>query len=1206
MTILQGDIKFVAAKKMTETPDGGGPPSANIIGDAVSNAIFGDISEQMRAGGKVNVKSVFAAVQSLDTDEFLGAHAILSKPPQDPLVSVTLAKAGIFDTRGDIVPKLSAYLNASSEWPAMLLEAHIAGQRALQLFARPGADLPPVGRTLVLQWHYGQADQREQYVRITRVSSELRTFSYATGGEVVDYQAMVVTADLSDALAHDFPGTAPNRLYTRDATATIVRDTVVADASQYFGASALASPIAVGDVSLNVESVYTQLVPNSRTETPITDRRPAADAVLTLATSPRLVEVDSSPFSQRIRIGQENRGYSYVTILRPLPAPGALRISFRALGRNYGLADDGNGHITGAGSGTINYMTGAIAVTLAALPDARSALVFHWGEATRYTNRAGNTQFRPPEYAFDLDHAGVTPGSWAVSWESEGIIRSAVADASGVISGDAVGEISHVAGRVYLRPLYMIDPGGEFALSYTWSEVQEQVFTGLSADAAGAVTVSLAEVPVPGSVEVHWLTSREMSDTSGASSTAGATTKTSSNGTQAQQISTTRVLPAYTYVSGQGGGNNGIGMGAVFETVPEQVVTDRQTVYSTFAKDGSTSATYSTASAQTSRRAVAVEHVVTDDGAGHFFGTLGTVSYAGKSLTIKVAGDYSESSYESNYENAGAFESLNSTGEPSATLGGAAPTVAQGGGGSNTAKGGAYGTASAKETFGSSGLTVRYKVGTASPQSAAQTYTPPGIVIDLCPRTQDYLVPGSVQFQWMGATYSDLDGLLYRGRTASLPGVLSGMLDYRSGLALMFDYLVGPNPTLITLESLWTTRRAPTLANVVFNLPSAPAAPGSLVFSLADVNGAQILATSDLTGAVTGPHVRGQTDFETGLVEIQFGDYVLDSALTAAQKAEWWYNPDDVRIADGKIWRPWPVDPSTLRYSVVGYAYLPLDAEILGMDPVRLPPDGRVPIYRAGGYVVIGHTGAVGPINVSVGQTISCGRTRISRIRVVDADGNTIDTGYTTNLDAGTVTFAAARPAVTIFHRIEDLVVLSDVQIDGQLRATRAITHDYPSGAIVSSALMWGDLRASVTDVWDQVSWTGVWTDDVIGQPATGTYNDTIEPIHVLNADALAERWAVVFTNTNAFYVMGEHVGVIATGNTATDCAPLNPATGRPYFTLPAIGWGSGWSAGNVLRFNTDGPTRKVVLIRTTQPGPEPAFIDHDFELLIRGGIDRP
>ena len=549
MTILQGDIKFVAAKKMTETPDGGGPPSANIIGDAVSNAIFGDVSEQMRAGGKVNVKSVFAAVQSLDTDEFLGAHAILSKPPQDPLVSVTLAKAGIFDTRGDIVPKLSAYLNAASEWPAMLLESHIAGQRALQLIARPGAELPPVGRTLVLQWHYGQADQREQYVRITRVSSELRTFSYSSGSGVVDYQGMVITADLSDALAHDFPGTAPNRLYTREATATIVRDTVVADASQYFGAAALAEPVAIGDVSLRVASVYTQLVPNSRTETPITDRRPAADTALTLTTSPREVEVAGSPFSQRIRIGQENRGYSYVTILRPLPAPGTVQISFRALGRNYSLADDGFGRLAGSGSGTINYITGAVAITLDALPDDRSAVVFYWGQRESYTSRAGTLDFRAPEYAFELEKPGITPGSLSVTWLSAGVLRTATANTAGTFSGDAAGEVSYTQGIVRIRPAHMLDPGGSFQLDYTFSDVREELITGLSTDPAGQVSFTLADQPAPGTLELQWMVSRVESVSSGASSSGSTTEKTEGKGANTiVKSATRRIVTGFEYL----------------------------------------------------------------------------------------------------------------------------------------------------------------------------------------------------------------------------------------------------------------------------------------------------------------------------------------------------------------------------------------------------------------------------------------------------------------------------------------------------------------------------------------------------------------------------------------------------------------------------------------------------------------------------------
>lgn len=1206
MTILQGDIKFLAAKKMTETADGGGPPSGTVIGDTVSNAIFGDVSEQMRAGGKVNIKSIFAAVQSMDTDQYLGAHVIVSKPPQDPLISITLAKAATFDKRSDIVPRLEAYLNAGPEWAGVLYGNHIAGQRSIQIFARPGVDGPTVGRTLVLQYRYGYSDAVEQYVRVTRVSAETRTFTTSASGTPVDYDGQVFTVDISDPLRSDFPGSAANRYFTRDANMTLIRDTVVADAAEYCGAAALSSAVAVGDVSAQVASVYSQLVPNSRTETPVTDKRPASDSVITLATAPRRVDVSGSPFSQRIRIGQENRGYSYVTILRPLPAPGTVRATFRALGRNYTVADDGAGHLTGAGAGTINYLTGQVAITLDALPDDRSALVFYWGEVVRYTNRAGNTQYRPPEYTFDLEHAGITPGSFSVSWPSGGVTRTATANASGAVSGDALGEVAHVGGRVSLRPLYMIDPGGEFSIAYTWSDVHEEVFTGLSADAAGAVTVTLTDTPAAGSLEVHWMTSREMSETSGSSSTAGSTTKSSDNGTQVSHVDTTRTIPAYTYVVAYA---QGYGTSNIYDTVPEQVVTDRKTLYATYAKDASSSATYSTASAQTSKRGVAVEHIVTDDGAGKFFGTLGTVSYGAKSLTLKVVADWSETSFESNYEQAGAFDSLNATGEPTATAGGTAPTVTQGGGGTSTGKGGSYGTTSSKEVFASSGLTVRYKVGSATPTAATQSYIPPGVVLDLCPRFQDYIVPGSISFTWMGHTYSDADGLLYSGRTDVLPGLLCGMIDYRSGLALMFDYTVGTSPQTITLNSLWTTRRAPTIANIVFSLPSSPSKPGSLIFSVTDVNGTQIIATSDLSGNISGSHTHGKVDFESGLAEIQFGDYVLDSSLTAAQKAEWWYSADDVRIADGKIWRPWPVDPSTLRYAVVGYSYLPLQADILGMDPVRLPPDGRVPIFRVGGYVVIGHTGAIGPITVSNGQTIDCTRVRLSRIRIVGADGMPINTGYTANLDAGTLHFdsvAGYAQPVTIYHRIEDLLVLSDVQIGGALSFTRAVTHDYPAGAYVSSALMFGDLSAAVTDVWDQQSWTGVWSDAQIGSAATGTYNDTLAPIFVTNADAVPERWAVVFTNTTSYYLMGEHVGVIATGSISADLAPINPATDRPYFTLLAIGWGAGWAAGNVLRFNTDAPLRKVVPIRTTQPGPEPSFSDHDFELMIRGDVDRP
>ena len=145
------------------------------------------------------------------------------------------------------------------------------------------------------------------------------------------------------------------------------------------------------------------------------------------------------------------------------------------------------------------------------------------------------------------------------------------------------------------------------------------------------------------------------------------------------------------------------------------------------------------------------------------------------------------------------------------------------------------------------------------------------------------------------------------------------------------------------------------------------------------------------------------------------------------------------RRPDGKIFRPEPVAASSLRYSAVAYSYLPLDADLLGIDPVRLPSDGRVPIFRPGGFAVVGHTGRI-TTSVSNGQTIDCARVRLSRVRVVGHDGVVIHTGYITDLEAGTVTFTNVTgysQPVTIEHRIEDMAVVRDVQINGEISFTR-------------------------------------------------------------------------------------------------------------------------------------------------------------------------
>ena len=107
------------------------------------------------------------------------------------------------------------------------------------MFHRPGTATPNIGRTLVLIYNENLPGQLIQYVRITKVTTETRTFTYNFSGSYVDYQASVSPLDLSDALRYNFPGSPPDRSFGRNLTKTLIRDTTVADAAVYYGASPL-------------------------------------------------------------------------------------------------------------------------------------------------------------------------------------------------------------------------------------------------------------------------------------------------------------------------------------------------------------------------------------------------------------------------------------------------------------------------------------------------------------------------------------------------------------------------------------------------------------------------------------------------------------------------------------------------------------------------------------------------------------------------------------------------------------------------------------------------------------------------------------------------------------------------------------------------------------------------------------------------------
>ena len=131
-------------------------------------------------------------------------------------------------------------------------------------------------------------------------------------------------------------------------------------------------------------------------------------------------------------------------------------------------------------------------------------------------------------------------------------------------------------------------------------------------------------------------------------------------------------------------------------------------------------------------------------------------------------------------------------------------------------------------------------------------------------------------------------------------------------------------------------------------------------------------------------------------------------------------------------------------------------------------------------------------------------------------------------------------------------------------------------------------------------SWAS-WSDTATGPGATAQYNNIDFPVEVLNEGAVRERWRINFTSTTAFQVIGENLGVIATGNTSTDCEPVNALTGKKYFTLRAGGWGSGWATGNQVRFNTVPASSPIWMARTILAGA--TLAGDSFSAQMRGDV---
>lgn len=561
MAIPLNAVKLRASQVMADVPEGGGGPSATVIGYGDSNTVFDDVSTLARTVGEVSIRQLHMHVDTPNTDRLLGAYAIVAKPPTDPNVEITLATCAPFARRSEIATAIADYLIRGTQWPGFLFENHVQNQNNIQIFQRVGQPVPTIGRTLVLVVDEGLVTEALQYVRVIDVEAETRVFTDAAG----DYFAQVVKCSLQSGLAQAWPGTAPNRTFTAGAGKTVLRDTSEADAANYYGSSLTLAAHNIGETQVVVDSIYSQLVPSSSTPVTTLDQRPAAVRSINLATAPRQVDVAAAPHARRIKISQENRVSSYIGQMTPAPEANTCVWTWVQLGNRYTAMDNGDGTISGNGAaGTINYTTGSWSLSLPGLPDIDSAVVSQWGARISYTNRSTQgAAVRAPEYAWTLDaddNEMIEPGTLVIQYTSEGVVRTCTAAADGTISGDGTGHVDHPSCTVTLTPTYMLDPGGELACDYETTTLQREILAPATPDVGGFITVNFAQQPAAGTLQLEWATAQEVSKTSGGTLSG---TKANSNPT-----TTTTAVKRVSATAYQGAVERVLGAGSLGTTWP--------------------------------------------------------------------------------------------------------------------------------------------------------------------------------------------------------------------------------------------------------------------------------------------------------------------------------------------------------------------------------------------------------------------------------------------------------------------------------------------------------------------------------------------------------------------------------------------------------------------------------------------------------------
>ncbi|MDM1697088.1 hypothetical protein HX099_10525 [Thiopseudomonas alkaliphila] len=1188
MAITKKDVKLLKSQRLSDTDDGGGRATGEAVTDNKINDVFPNISRLDRTIGHVNVRKLFAGVQTETNDGYLGAHAIIAESPADPLVDTLLFNTGSqTDERKDAQSVIEGYVVPSVIADFDLMGDQFKGQRQLSAVAFETRPVPEVGDVFQLV-----TDTAEQFVRLTEVEHEMREFHYVDdSGKLLTFWRRYLRLSISSALLYKFPGgqVVPEGVTERNLDGekiTRVRATQVADSARYFGVNKLAQSVSAGSLTLQVESIYSQLVPSTIKENILVDQIAGSRKRYNVATA-------NSDRTINLTFTSSASGQS-----RSFIGTGVYRGSLVLTVSGSVYRDNGAGELKLSSGGanfdriTIDYESGMLTAFRPSAYTGSASVTYRTGVAATNQSVTGEIEIklgnRGYAYTLNLSEAKPRPATLTISFMALGRWYQLRDEGDGQLIGEGAGAVDFATGSVALTLDALPDVGSSIIYDYVaQDDFNFAVHTGASLDSPIKIVQELKNKGLdPASIKVttkhggvtKTMTSNEHGQITGEVGTGFINaadgilnlviTQTLDLGSaiDVQYEFGTNVSTNLTLGADGGGMTIGTIPGAPFKPGSISFTWDvkRKGKVPVFNRAGDRGLD-ATASLDVYDTEALVTRNVTDDGNGKWRGVDGQINYQTGEFSIRTETTYTVNEYYINYRRSNKPEL-------------------------------AHTQSTERERFTGT-IIVKAQEASVSYGGERESIPAPQLVVDLLPNVGDSIVPGSLLLKWGSSLYVDRDGVLYKDIDHTTnAGTAVGRVDY-AGRQITLASWPSNVSTKVERLSCLTTAVGFGTQRVFFRTAGSPLRPASLQITAVRIDtGEVVTATPNLNGDVSSGIIHGHVDARTGIARLQF---TTDP-------------DDDSGLSDV------PVIAALLRYNAVLQTSMPMDAKLLGLNPVRLPADGRVPIYREGDVLVIHHTQATA-VEPAAGKTITLNRAEQAEIYVVDAEGNRLDEEqYETEREEGTLTFANPLllqqedgellvPPFKIMDRIEHMTVCTEAQITGLVEINSPLSFDAPAGeTMVSSALTWGDMQSRLYRWFTQKTWsTGNpnWSDNPVGDQTTANYNTLNYPPIVTNTGAIAGKWALVFTSTTAFQVVEEKLGIITVGNVSQDCSPINPATNTPYFVIKKEGWGTGWASGNAVRFNTDSCLGPMWVVRSIQAGKGAVKDDH-FKLQVRGDAD--